>query len=411
MLTLSKSKGTGGTAKSAPEDFVVKEITKKGHVLNVGEKFTPQILEEEEDKEGKSTTFVLQKRDWDTVNALIRISKMTGHGKKSISYAGTKDRMSISVQLACIYGITPEQAMGIKLKDIQINGAWRSNGLDLGSNIGNAFTVMIRKCKSTTTLEKIMEELDGKSPNYFDRQRFGLRLNNCAVGMNLIKGDFKGALSEFLTNTNFENNQESVAARKKLGDEQNYADALIYFPKHLRNERSVIEYMSKYDNPANAMRKLPRGILMMFIHSVQSLIFNAALEERIKEEDFKSKLYCQKNFYGFPDIENKAQKGDFALGNIIGYETNKEDLSESETDVLERLNLRIDEFKIKQMPELSMKGSVRTLMMPLKGLKYQTDKKDIQLDFSIPSGSYATIFLNEITKSDEFDLKDAGLPK
>ncbi len=150
---------------------------------------------------------------------------------------------------------------------------------------------------------------------------------------------------------------------------------------------------------------------MMFIHSVQSLIFNAALENRIKDGDFKSKLYCKKNFYGFPDVDSKVSKGDFALGNIVGYETKPQELHEFEKDALEKLDLKIEEFKIKSMPELSMKGSARTLMMPLKDLKYSSEGKEISLDFSIPSGSYATIFLNEITKSESLNLADAGMPK
>lgn len=406
MLTLSDSKGTGGIIKSEPEDFIVKEITKKGHILDTDKEYTAEQLDEEEDKSGKFTTFILQKRDWDTVNALIKISKITGHGKKSISYAGTKDRQSVSTQLAAIYGIDPDRVMNVRLKDITINGAWKSNGVELGSNIGNYFSVKIKKCKSTKPLEETMSELDARAPNYFDRQRFGMRLNNFSVGMHIIKGEFEEAVMDLLTNTKLETNEDAVAARKKLADEVNFVEALQYFPKHLRNERTVIEYMSRYDNHANALRKLPRGVLMMFIHSVQSFIFNAALEERIKDEDFKSQISCKKNFYGFPDIENVAKDGEFVLGNIIGYETKPENLYEYEKELMEKLDIKMEEFKIKPMPELSMRGSLRTLMMPVKDMSYNAKGKEITVDFSIPSGSYATILLNEITKSDSLDLKD-----
>lgn len=411
MLTLSDSKGTGGLVKAAAEDFVVKEITQKGHALKLNEMYTAEQLGEVEDKDGKFTTFVLQKTNWDTVNALIKISKLTGHGKKSIGYAGTKDKNSVSVQLAAIYGVDPDRIMGVRLKDISINGAWKSNGIDMGTNIGNSFTVRIKRCDTTKPLEDTITQLDGRAPNYFDRQRFGIRMNNSAVGMLILKGDFEGAVKEFLTSTKFENNQEAIEARKRLKDNQDFNEALQYFPRYLKNERSIIEYMSRYDNYANSLRKLPRGVLIMFIHSVQSLIFNAALEQRIKDDDLKSLIYCGKNSYGFPDIESISKKGDFPLGNIIGYETKPELLHEYEKDIIDRLNLTTGEFKIKSMPELSMKGSVRTLMMPLKDLSHSIEGKDIKLDFSIPSGSYATIFLNEITKSDSFSLADAGLPK
>ncbi len=243
MLTLSKTKGTGGVVKSSPEDFVVKDITSKGHILNVDEKYTAEQLEEVEDKEGKFSTFILQKRDWETVNALIKISKITGHGKKSIGYAGTKDRQSVSVQLASIYGVPPDRVMGVHLKDITINGAWRSNGIELGTNTGNSFSVKIKKCKTTAPLEDTMAELDGKAPNYFDKQRFGMRLNNVAVGMHLLKGAFESAATEFLTNTNLETNDDAIAARKRLKDNHDFKEAMQYFPNYLRNERMIIEHM------------------------------------------------------------------------------------------------------------------------------------------------------------------------
>ncbi len=406
MLTLSKTKGTGGTVKGAPEDFIVKEITSKGRMINLNEKYTAAILGEEEVPDGKFTTFVMQKNNWDTVGALIRLSKITGHGKKSISYAGTKDKQSISVQLAAIYGITPERILGARLKDVSINGAWKSNGVELGSNMGNGFEVMIRQCKTTKTLKETLEELDGKAPNYFDRQRFGMRLNNVAVGLKIMKGDFEGAAMEFLGNSKLEINEDAIAARKKLSEERDFKDAVQYFPKYLKNERSVIEYMSEYDNYANALRKLPRGVLIMFIHSVQSLIFNASLEARIKDEDFKASLYCAKNTYGFPDLEKISEKGEFALGNIVGFETKPDALHEEEKDILEKLDIKTEEFKIKPMPELSMKRSFMTLFTSLKDLSYKADDKDIKLKFSIPSGSYATIFLNEITKSDDLKISD-----
>ncbi len=406
MLTLSDSKGTGGKVKSSPDDFIVKEITSKGHILNPDQDYTAQELGEQEDLSGKFTTFILQKKGWETVNSLIRISKLTGHGKKSISYAGTKDKQSISTQLAAIYGVDPERMMGVRLKDVWINGAWKSNGVELGSNIGNSFTVVIKGCKATKPMEETMSQIDSKAPNYFDRQRFGMRLNNFSVGMSILKGDFKEAVMDILTNTNLETNEEAKEARKRFAKDQDYIAALQYFPKHLRSERTIIEYMSKYDNPANALRKLPRGILMMFVHSVQSLMFNAALEARIKEKDFKSPISCKKNFYGFPDIDTVDGDGDFPLGSIVGYETKPEHITDYDRKVLKKFDIKQEDFKIKQMPELSMRGSFRNLLMPVKDLSFSAQGKDITVDFSIPSGSYATILLNEITKSDGLELSD-----
>ena len=66
--------------------------------------------------------------------------------------------------------------------------------------------------------------------------------------------------------------------------EQDFKEALKYFPEYLKYERMLLEYLARFpDNYANAIRKLPRSISLMFIHSVESYIFNKELEERINE--------------------------------------------------------------------------------------------------------------------------------
>lgn len=404
MLTLSRRNGTGGEAKKMPEDFVVREITSSGIILREDHACSPADTGETEAAAGNFTHFVLQKKNWDTVHALVTIAKRMGRGKKSIGYAGSKDKVSISVQLASIYGVTPQQVLQTRLKDISINGAWRSAAaVDLGSNLGNSFSAVIRGCVAPERIEGIVDELGGFMPNYFDRQRFGMRMNNADIGERIMRGEFEGAVMMFLTDTSNETNAVSVEARERLMSEMDFSKAREYFPRSLNNERMVIEYLSRYGgNYANALRKIPRGLLMMFIHSVQSRLFNDVLEERIRDGNLDSDRGCGKNFYGFPDISSvSAGKGfDFAVANLIGYETKPEHLDEYEKKAMERAGLSTQDMRIKQMPELSVKGSCRTLLAPVKDPSYSIEESsELKVCFSIPSGSYATIFLGEITKS------------
>jgi tRNA pseudouridine13 synthase len=400
MLYLSTASGSGGVFKAGPQDFIVKEITTKGRIPIPDQSYDAQQLGEQESPEGKFTTFVLQKRSWDTVQLLLRMAKMMGHGKKSIGYCGVKDKQSISVQLASIFGVEPAQVMGLRIRDMKVNGAWKSAGaVELGSNVGNSFTAVIRGCSKPENAARVIDELDGRMPNYFDRQRFGLRMNNHEVGMLIMHGDFRGAVMKFLTDTSNERNEACIAARKRLAQEQDFRAALGYFPAGMRNERSVIEYMSRYDNPANALRKLPRGVLLMFVHSVQSMVFNAALESRIKAADFESPLRCTENFYGFPDLNALSPAGRFPLGALAGYTTDEKAMSAYDKQALSQAGLAREDFKIASMPEVSAKGSTRPLIVPAKDLKCHMDGSDLKVDFSLPTGSYATILLLEITKA------------
>ncbi|MEM3838978.1 MAG: tRNA pseudouridine(13) synthase TruD [Candidatus Micrarchaeaceae archaeon] len=407
MLNLSRAEGTGGTVKSGPSAFIVKEITSNGIVLEPGRHYTPEELGEKPSPEGKFTRFVLQKEGWNTVQSLVAIAKKAGRGKKSIGYAGVKDRTSISVQLASIFGTNPEQILALRMKDISINGAWKcSSPVEMGSNIGNSFEVIIENVSRPRNAQKVIEELGGRVPNYFDRQRFGSRLNNADIGIAILKGDFEKAAMLMLTYTGGETNGFAVSARSRLRDEMDFKAALSYFPAYLKDELYLIRHLSKYKGDfAGAMRRLPRGVLLMYIHAVQSLLFNMEVEERIKNNDFESGISCGGNRYGFPDIGAISEgSSGFQAIPLVGYETKDRCISEYGKKSMDRIGIAKELFMIKGMPELSMKGSYRTIFAPFKDLSVSEGEGVIKLSFSIPSGTYATVLINEITKSDNFSL-------
>ena len=149
---------------------------------------------------------------------------------------------------------------------------------------GNRFTIKVRDVTGADNLERSIEALNGVFPNYFGEQRFGSRKNNFDVGLAILKGDFEGAVMNFLTDISNETNQEAIEARTRLAGDHDFTEALDYFPTYLKYERTILDYLSKYErNFANAIRKLPRSINLMFVHSVEDMIFNRQLEKMIAE--------------------------------------------------------------------------------------------------------------------------------
>lgn len=412
MKFLYNGGGIGGRIKVYPEDFIVREVVGNGKVLNLDEKVSPEMLGMEEKPDGRFAAFVLQKYNWDTINALRTISKRLGRGKKSISYFGVKDKASLSVQIAAIYGVEPSALEGMRIKDIKINGAWKSDEILMGGNLGNSFSVVVKDCAGGGT-ERIAAELGGRMLNYFDRQRFGNRLNNAIVGLRIMNSDFKGAVIEFLCGGK-DIDSGAAEARARLAGEMDFAKALEYFPRYLRNERAVIEYMARYGNYANALRKIHRGISLMFIHAVEALVFNYSLERCAEDKSFEGAYYCGSNFYGFPDLSVEGSKGSgFPVGNIIGYETDKSRISMHENNALESLGITPESFRIKSMPELSMKGTGRVLIAPVKDLRAADEGEGVcKLEFILPPGSYATMLLREFTRDIGIEtaqmIKEAG---
>ncbi len=410
MKTLSSSIGIGGAIKSRPEDFVVEEITTAGKVVSAGKRYEGLDLGFTTCTEGEFTLFVLQKKGWNTIQALKEIARKCGRGIRSVGFAGTKDRNAVSTQLCSIFGAAPQQVLGAAIKDTSINGAWKSKeGVHLGDLRGNRFTVHVREAVAArNVIEDTINELGGVFPNYFGSQRFGFRSNNVKIGLAILRGDFEAAAAEFLTNTENETNEQAIAARKRLAEEGDFDKAYSYFPTYLKYERSMLEYLSKFpENYANAIRRLPRQLSLMFVHSVESLIFNTELEDRVEARAVlpeKGELFCGVDGMGFPDM-SKMQKYDpsdqawpcFPVCSLPGYRSGQ--AGEAAARIMERLGISNESFRIKGLPELSSGGSYRVMFSPYVDLKYEAAGADALFSFSLQSGAYATIFINEFMKN------------
>jgi tRNA pseudouridine13 synthase len=121
----------------------------------------------------------------------------------------------------------------------------------------------------------------------------------------------------------------------------------------------------------------------MYIHSVQSIIFNdivsQALDERL-------------------DLSQKGQQS----GILAGYKTrlSQGHLGRIEQEVLDQHNITLGDFDIQEIPFLKTKGSFRKAITKIENLKVETAEdeefpgaKKIILEFTLPSGVYATTFL------------------
>lgn len=409
LAYLSSCEGIGGRLVKSPETFIVEEIMKDGKVLEVDERI-------EGEGNGEFTHFVLQKRNWNTLQALKVISSSIGCSLKRFGYAGTKDRRALTVQLCSVWRIPPERIMALRIRDIRINGAWSSEEpVRMGDLLGNRFTITISDVASDAKrrVKRIMEEVGGRIPNYFGEQRFGtVRMNTHIVGREIIRGNFKGAVLNYLCFSEGERMEESAQARERLSEEMDFKAALGYFPRHLKYERTLLSYLSVHPRDyVNALRRLPRGLSLMFVHAYQSYLFNEALSMRIKEigmEPLPEDLICPADFFGFPDLRKVGKVEDlekaredvlsgraFIVGRVLGYET--KEINEWERRALEKEDVNISDFLIRSFPEISSKGTLRALFVPLKGL--EASISDVaRFGFSLPAGSYATVALREFMK-------------
>lgn len=390
-----------GSIKQEIEDFIVEEVMPDGTILETDKKI------EREDKEGKFLHFVLQKKEWSTEGAISRIARAMHAKIKRFNYAGTKDKRAITTQLVSGFAIDKKALANLKLKDIQINGMWTEDKkVKMGDLLGNRFSIKINGLDENAEkrIKIINEKLNNKFVNYFGEQRFGtVRKNTHLVGEQIIKENYKGAVLEFLTNTKGEINKEARNARQNLKETLDYKKAFEEFPQYLRLERTMIEWLKEHPKDyVNALRKIPRGISLLFVHAFQSYLFNLELSERVEAKDFEAKdneYYCASNFYGFPNIEEKVENGEkgWLCTNIIGYESKTNKIEEK---LLQRFSITKENFKLKQFTELSSRGTFRPFFAPYKNFEFKKEenkkenKKEEIFTFELPSGCYATVLLN-----------------
>ncbi len=388
MNFLSKSPGIGGKLKTRPEDFIVEEISADGTVFQLDQEI-------QNEGTGKFTHFILQKTDWSTSSAILEIAKRLHSGHKRFSYAGTKDKVAITTQLASAYDIPKEKILDLRIKDIKINGAWNAEDkVHMGQLLGNRFTIRLEDADlDEGKINALSSELDGKFPNYFGEQRFGsTRRNTHLVGLEILKNNLEGACRIFLCDSKGETNQLARGSREKLESSQDYSAALKDFPRHLRLERKMIAHLAnKPGDYAGAIKAIPRTTQLLFIHAVQSMMFNEMLSERIEQgiELEEGEYFCsEKN--GFPDVKSADAEG-WICAKIIGYSS---PLNKREKELLAKHGIDKEVFRLKHLPEIASKGTYRTLLAPLKDFNYA----DGIFSFSLPSGSYATVAMREFMK-------------
>jgi tRNA pseudouridine13 synthase len=126
--------------------------------------------------EGPHLYVRFEKRGLDTHRAVAQIAKALDASPRDAGYAGQKDRHAITTQWASIAGGDRERALALALDGIRIlEAAHHTNKLRTGHLRGNRFTLRIRDVRGTVDdARAIFDRLRRVGcPNYFGVQRFG----------------------------------------------------------------------------------------------------------------------------------------------------------------------------------------------------------------------------------------------
>jgi tRNA pseudouridine13 synthase len=426
--------GVGGRIRGAAEDFQVEEILVDGSKAQINPSNEKRALGASLERQ-RHLLCVLVKRNWDTFIASKNVACQLGLGQNTLQIAGIKDAKAVTAQYVTIENQTIEDAAKVNVKDVTLRPiGYLRNPLSVFYLLGNNFTIKISGITQpepqvnkqvTTTIAEVNQI--GGIPNYYGHQRFGTtRPITHYVGKSILKGNFEEAAMLFLAKPSTDEHPSSRKARTELQETRDFKTAQENYPKQLRYERSMLNYLN--NNPADfkgAFKVLPMKLQALFVQAYQSYLFNRFLSERVKA--------------GLP--LNHAEVGDFVVGversglpmvnmakpvtvdsrskmddalaagkmrlalPIVGFKQKLSDgkMGELEQRVLAEESVNMDDFRATINSKLGGRGGLRTALTPVKdfkllGITEESGGLSVSLAFMLFRGCYATVLLREIMK-------------
>jgi TruD family tRNA pseudouridine synthase len=369
--------------KLFPQDFIVEEIdiNNKQHTVEV-----KKVLDETTTTDPAAQTIyaTLVKCGFSTLEAIDEICRQLNCRKEQVQYSGIKDKRAITAQKISFRNIPLDQIKKLSspfffLKDIEGG----KGAVEKGRLIGNRFTLYIRTQPGALTpevrktlAEKIQKIANEGFYNFFYLQRFASpRLINAQWGLSILRGDYKAAIKEFLTDrtereTPFFGNIRGEI-KKNLGDWDAVSKILEPLPS-FRCERIIVEHLKK--NPEDLVGALNSisDQTSFWVQGLSSLIFNEKLSSFIQNNQ-----------------KPPEQLPTMLSGNIKEVQIYADLLKELGIYPLPLNNLR-------PFPTIQIKQQ----MIPTMG---RVDFHDVEildsgiiLSFSLDKGEYATTFLSHL---------------
>ncbi|MGV8171912.1 MAG: tRNA pseudouridine(13) synthase TruD [Candidatus Woesearchaeota archaeon] len=343
--------------KHTPNDFIVEEIP----------------LMEWNDT-GRFSVFQLIKIGLNTEQAIEIISRRFHIPRELIKYSGVKDKHAHTTQYISIPNKTGISKIRLDEENLKLEQVgYADEPLSLGTLKGNRFIITVRELAEDELAalknnKKISDHFI--IPNYFDEQRFSS--NNYNIGLHILKKDYKKAVGYMCESSDI------------------YADTVkIYLVAHPN------DYVG-------ALKHVPKKILLMFIHSVQSYMFNEALtailSDKLLEHPTLHRIvpYSLGNFVYYIDPSKYTECADSL--ELVGFDT--QNMHHNTKKFLEMNGLAPRNFIIKALPDLSVEGTMRECFVNVQNLEIELLDGRAIIQFELPKGAYATNVIRALINSD-----------
>jgi len=387
--------GTGGTIRAETDDFCVEELP-----------LYPAC------GDGEHLYVTVEKRGLTTFDLLRRLARDLGVAERDIGYAGLKDARAVTRQTVSLTGVSPEQVAALTIPGVTVLASARHrNKLRLGHLAGNRFAIRIRGVAPDAgerALDILHVLADLGVPNRFGAQRYGIFGTSHRIGRAILRQDFATAAQLVIGDpaTIEHPGWRQAAIAFAAGD---FPGALATLPGRCRDERALVHALIAGKSPRDAVLRLPRKLLRLYLSAYQSSLFDRLLEMRLDSLHrlWHGDLACKHvngACFSVTDAEAEQPRADaFEISPtapLFGYKVTLATGAAGllETALLEKEEITLGAFRLG--PHLDMAGERRPLRVPLGSPDATQEGDSLRVTFDLPRGSYATTVLAEVMKSE-----------
>jgi tRNA pseudouridine13 synthase len=320
------------------------------------------------------------KRDRTTLDAVRAIARALGCDPRAAGFAGMKDKRALTTQTLSLHAPRgtgaadlAARAVGLAIEGITVHDATpHPHKIKAGHLTGNRFTILVRGIPEGRTgdVAAALERVVREGvPNAFGAQRFGSRGDNAERALAWLRGE------------------ESAPRDPRL--------------------------------------------LRLLWSSLQSAVFNAVLEQRVRDGTWVTalegdllKLRSSGGLFGCSDVQTdgpRVASGEVSpTGPIVGARMRWPEGRPAELERLAAARILGDGFDLARTRSLG-EGSRRALRLWVEDLRWETVKVDtreasgkppacVRVYFVLPKGSYATTVLGTAVALEEARSADGASP-
>ncbi len=369
--------GVGGRLKQSPNDFEVIEIDE---LTNQALPSPPEKMYGHGDGSGLFLVGRVWKRGIDHSRMVRQIARAFGVEQSDVSTAGIKDKKAITVQLFSVYQPRKKISDPMQIEDgIEIDSfSWYREKIYPGRSLGNRFNIIIRDVEKydESIIEDFSNFVDKGVMNYYGYQRFGgSRPVTAEFGRHIATKKYKDAINLYLGGRSAKSDDQY---RSMWRENQDPEQLLLEWRNIPMIEKDILKQLAKRPSDyAAAVKRIPPFLLNLSQSSFVSLMTNQYLSRR--------------------GLESELLKGERTKdGNIeiaLPSKLWKKPLNDIWKEVFESENVEIVDLK-------SIRHTTRELYLYPKNLSIEyMDETSIRTTFSLAPGSYATVLLRELMKS------------